>query len=270
MIGALSLGATLSLRAAIIFDNSVNDLLTRFDPGTTEVGDEILLAGTEQYLTGFSFEFWGVNAVHPNRFDGAVEARVRFYENNGPLVPPDNGYASPGTVLYDSNWFSVGSLTARSTFVFIEGLDFPSGGLFIPTSDMTWSVQFRGMGMNDHVGVDIYSPPVVGVDYPDYWADDGGWALLTNTVPMNFAARMEASETGVVLPRPRLGLTLSANQAVLSWPVTATNFILETANTLSSASWSPLTNRMAVSGISFVHTNPITTPTAFYRLRKQY
>jgi hypothetical protein len=187
---ALSIGLALPLRATTIYDNSSNDLLTRFNPGTNEVGDEILLAGTERYLTNFSFEFWGANTASPTSFAGAVEAQVRFYENNGPNF---NGYATPGTMFWSSGWFSVPSPTDRSTFVFTEGADFPVGGLFLPSTDMTWSVQFEGMGATDSVGVDIYSPPTVGQDYPDYWENDGGWQLLTNSVPMDFAARMDAS-----------------------------------------------------------------------------
>ena len=72
--------------------------------------------------------------------------------------------------------------------------DFPIGGLFLPASDLTWSIQFQGMGVTDDVGVDIYSPPVVGANFPDYWDFDGSnWKLMTNTVPMNFASLMEAT-----------------------------------------------------------------------------
>jgi len=199
--GALFISAVLPARATTIFDNSVNDLGTRFAPGTTEVGDEILLGGTDRYLTNFSFEFWGANTASPTSFAGDVEARVRFYENNG---TPFNGYATPGTVFFDSGWFSVPSPTARSTFIFTPGAGLPDDGLFIPTSDMTWSVQFEGMGLTDSVGVDIYSPPVVGEDYPDYWANgDGGWMLLTNTVPMDFAARLEATSS---IPEPPVAM----------------------------------------------------------------
>jgi hypothetical protein len=102
-------------------------------------------------------------------------------------------------MFYDSGPFSVASPTGRSTFVFTAGSDLPSGGLFIPTSDMTWSVQFQGMALTDSVGVDIYSLPVVGGDYPDYWGNNGGWMLLTNVVPMDFAAKMDANAT---IPEP--------------------------------------------------------------------
>jgi hypothetical protein len=89
--------------------------------------------------------------------------------------------------------------TARSTFVFSEGTgDFPGGGLPITDSDITWTVQFEGLGATDEVGLDIYSPPVVGSrvgDFGDYWQNDGsGWTLLTNSVPMSFGAFMETPE----------------------------------------------------------------------------
>ena len=105
---------------------------------------------------------------------------------DGPLF---NGYSTPGTSFYDSGLFSVGSPTPRSTFVFTAGSDFAAGGLYVPSSDITWSVQFTGLGTGDDLGVDIYSPPTVGSDFPDWWENTGsGWTLNTNNLPMNFAA----------------------------------------------------------------------------------
>ena len=198
-VGVLCFGLTSPLTAATIFDNSKNDLVTRFNPGTTEVGDEILLGSTERYLTNFSFEYWGVNADHPATFAGTIQARVEFYVNNG---LPFNGYATPGTKFFDSGWFLVPAPTDRNTFVFTAGADFPTGGLFMPvTSNMTWSVKFEGMQLGDSVGVDLYSPPVVGHDYPDYWQNNGGtWSLMTNSGPVDFAAVMQASGTAVPEP----------------------------------------------------------------------
>jgi hypothetical protein len=167
------------------------------------------LAGTERFLTSFSFEYWGANTLSTTTFAGDVQARVRFYENAGALY---HGYDTPSvTPFWDSGWFGGFGPTDvdpfRATLVFTAGvgLDFPEGGLLLPvTSNMTWSVQFQGMGATDTVGVDIYSAPVVGQDYPDYWQNNGGWTLLTNTVrPMDFAARMEAT-----VPEPST-LTLS-------------------------------------------------------------
>src|SRR5258708_2625551 len=138
-----------TLRATPIYDNSVNDLSTRFNPGTTEVGDEILLGSTERYLTNFSFEYYGTNTASPGNlaFAGPVQARIRFYQNDGAAF---NGYATPGTVIFDSDWFAGFGPTSRSTLNFSAGSDFPLAGLYLSvSSNMTWSVQFRGMGATD-------------------------------------------------------------------------------------------------------------------------
>src|SRR5439155_2763709 len=125
--------------------------------------------------------------------------RVRFYLNNG---APFNGYPTPGTNLFDSDWFGGFGPTPRSTLIFTNGVDFPSMGLDLTSvvSNMTWSIEFRGLGATDDVGVDIYSPPVVGGNYPDYWDNSAGWTLKTNTGPMDFASRFFASQTPVPEP----------------------------------------------------------------------
>jgi hypothetical protein len=47
--------------------------------------------------------------------------------------------------------------------------------------------------VNDTVGLDIYGPPTVGSSLNDYWQFSGGtWNLMTNTLPMNFAALFQA------------------------------------------------------------------------------
>ncbi len=200
-------------KADTIYDNSKTDLNTRFDPGTFEIGDEILLSGNARYLTNFSFEFWAVNSDNPLVFSGSPQARVRFYLNDGPDF---NSYSTPSTVFFDSDWFSLGTPTERSVFEFNAGTDFASTGLFMPViSNMTWSVQFQGLGSTDSAGVDLYDPADVGANYGDYWQNDGGWALKTNNVPMNFAARFEASPT--MVPEPALGaLALLGGSLLLS------------------------------------------------------
>jgi hypothetical protein len=256
-----------TLSAAIIFDNSVNDLHARFEPGTLEVGDELILAGTERYLTNFSFEFWGENSADANVFAGEITARVRFYLNDG---PPFNGYLTPGTVFYDSDWFPVPGPTSRSTFVFVAGSDFPAEGLYLPSSRMTWSVQFQGMGTTDSVGVDLYSPPIVGLDFIDYWERHEDWLLRTNFVSMNFAARMEASALSQAAP-PLLQIAVSAGQVVLTWPTAASNFVLQTSSTLgSAATWTTITNNVTAVGTNFTFSSDVTAAsTGFFRLWRE-
>ena len=60
------------------------------------------------------------------------------------------------------------------------------------------------------------------------------------------------------------------NQLVLSWSASATNFLLETSSTLDpSASWSPLTTGIVLSGPTFVRTNSVGPGAAFFRLHQQ-
>ncbi|TAL04872.1 MAG: hypothetical protein EPO07_04650, partial [Verrucomicrobia bacterium] len=130
-------------RATVIYNNSTNDLVTRFAWGGNELGDEIILAGTDRYLTDFSFEFYGTNTASPISFAGTPEACVKFYLNDG---SPFNGYSTPSSNFFDSGWFSIGGPTARSTMLFTTA-DFGAGGLYMPVySNFTWSVQFRNLG----------------------------------------------------------------------------------------------------------------------------
>src|ERR1043166_968257 len=173
LASVLMIGASAS--AATIYDNSVHDSNLRF-AATNEIGDEIILAGSERFLTNFSFEYWALNhgTTDPVGFSPTASARVRFYLNDGPAF---NGYATPGTVFYDSGSFLIGAPTDRLTFQFNAGSDFPAGGLFMPViSNMTWSVQFSGLDADDSAGLDVYDPPVVGTSpaqlnnrIDDYW-----------------------------------------------------------------------------------------------------
>lgn len=200
---AVMLVIGLSASAVNIYDNSANDLGSRLDPGLNEVGDEIVLAGTERYLTDFAFGYWAFsNGGTASPFAGSPEVCVRFYMNDGPEF---NGYATPGSIFYESDWFAIPIPTGRDSIEYSIGAgDFPSGGLIMPViSNFTWTVQFRGLGVNDTVGLDVFGPPVTGSSYPDYWENAGGsWMLKTNVIAMNFAARFEAvvpEPSGVVL-----------------------------------------------------------------------
>jgi hypothetical protein len=262
----LLVNVNLRLGAITIYDNSVNDVHRRFEPGSLEVGDEILLSGTARCLTNFSFEFWGTNTASPFAFSGNVEGRVRFYRNDGPLY---NGYATPGTIFFDSDWFPILQPTDRSLLVFRSGVDFPPEGLVMPvTLNMTWSVQFQGMSASDSVGIDLFSPPVVGNYYPDYWEkNEGAWLLKTNsaTPSMDFAGRLEAT-----FPPPSLQLTIAASKALVFWPTNATEFTLETSGSLGQgAEWTSLTNFIGIFGTNFIRTNDLNPGAVYYRLRKQ-
>lgn len=227
---ALSLQAASPLPGTPIYDNSVNDLQTPWSPGTLEVGNRIILApGTGRYLTYFDFEYWGNNTLSSTSFAGDVEARVRFYLNNG--TPPFNGYDTPSDCFYDSGWFGgfgpTGPMPSGPGFratIYFTSSDWlaydPSGGgtLLIPGDEITWTVQFEGMGLTDTVGLDLCTEPVVGQVYPDYWENTGsGWILLTNNVPMDFGARMAVPEPSSLVLSLIGGMSLLVLARRLRW-----------------------------------------------------
>ena len=200
-LGVLCFGLTLPLLAqTTVYNNSTNDLALRFNPGTSEIGNEIILGSTERYLTDFSFEYWGLSS-NPNSFAGSIQARVEFYINNGPLF---NGYATPGTSFYDSGWFSVPAPTPRSTFDFsVRGGDFNHVPLLLPASDFTWTVQFQGMGLGDSVGTDLYGPPTVGANFGDFWQRIGtSWFLMNNSQSPPYASFAADMMAVAVIPEP--------------------------------------------------------------------
>jgi sugar lactone lactonase YvrE len=71
------------------------------------------------------------------------------------------------------------------------------------------------------------------------------------------------------VPPPSLSISLAGAQIVLSWPLSAADFVLQKAtNQGASIDWRPLTNGIATNDNLLVLTNTIDSPTAFYRLRR--
>jgi hypothetical protein len=183
LVGAACVGSVATAFADVLYDNSENDLLTRFNPGSSQVGSEINLSGSGQSMTYFSFEFYAINTINPSTLSSAdINADVIFYDNTG---APYNTYATPNNVLYNSGSFSVSGLlygspttpTTRDTIIFNEsdfGGPLSLGGI----NTLTWTVQFSGLGAGDEVGLDIYGPPTVGSNHGDYWLWNGtSWEL---------------------------------------------------------------------------------------------
>jgi len=81
----------------------------------------------------------------------------------------------------------------------------------------------------------------------------------------NHAIRL--CRTGLTWP-PRLGVKLTTNQTVLSWPATGTEWVLETTRELiPRPDWRPLTNGLQVSKQTCVLTSGLPTRPIFFRFR---
>lgn len=130
---------------------------------------------------------------------------VRIYANDGAVF---NGYATPGTMLFDSgnfalaNPWSLPSATNSATVVF-QLSDLLSGAiplnqnLSLPTN-FTFSVTVSGLSGSDAVGLPIFGEPAqVGWNAGDYWYDvSGNWQLLTNSAgPVAFGSQFQGQTT---------------------------------------------------------------------------
>jgi hypothetical protein len=69
---------------------------------------------------------------------------------------------------------------------------------------------------------------------------------------------------------PRLQFSVADQQMFLSWPLVASNFVLETATTPdAAAAWQVLTNDVTTSADQFVLTNPPPASTAFLSVARE-
>lgn len=196
----MALGTAPSAYATLVYDNSVNDLLSRFNPGTVEVGDQIILAGgaTAYVPTSFVFQYFLVGNGIPPGAGTIASAVIRFYANDGVLF---NGYSTPGTKLWDSGPFSVTGTTRQALAFGASDLT----GVTLP-STFTWSIQFSDIPSGERAGVDLYGPVSVGQNYVDYWHNTGTellpvWELREfpgGTPAVDFAAMLEAE----LIPEP--------------------------------------------------------------------
>ena len=70
-------------------------------------------------------------------------------------------------------------------------------------------------------------------------------------------------------PLPKLSVSLAGKNVVVSWPASASNFVLESTSTLSPPNWAPDTSSgVAVVGDQATVTIVAASGTKFYRLRK--
>jgi hypothetical protein len=59
------------------------------------------------------------------------------------------------------------------------------------------------------------------------------------------------------------------DQALVSWPLSAMNAVLESTTDLVDGGWTPVTNAMSVLGTDFAITNSLSDDRVFFRLHGQ-
>ncbi len=114
-----------------------------------------------------------------------------------------------------------------------------------------------GAGNSDGVGTTaaFFAPQSVAIDTNGhYFVTDGG----------NFSVRTTRP------PVPGLQISFAQNYAVLTWPLSATGYVIESSATpYFGSTWTPLTNLpVVIVGTNQVMSNSIGSPNLFYRLHK--
>ena len=100
-----------------------------------------------------------------------------------------------------------------------------------------------------------------------YWplavqADSDGNLYVADT--FNHTLRMGAPSSTAT---PTLRIAQEGNQIVLSWPLSAADFQLESGAAVQGAEWTNLASGIVISGDSFVRTNSMAGEKVFYRLK---
>ena len=250
--------------------------------------------------TGFtvlhSFDTFSGDFLQPTNSDGASPYSALILGNDGRLygTAPEAGQGASGTIFgMDTDG---GNYTVLHAFDYIPhspafstvyGL-YPFGGLvqardgllygaaygggFVPNGGYFAGTLYRlntdGDGLallhsfaspdsytkTNADGANPYATLLKGNDGRLYGVTSSGGTNASGTI-FSFA------------PPVVLGVANSNHVVRLSWPISATNFVLETCTTLSSSSvWTPLTNDIAATGYTFTLTLPATNGNAFFRL----
>jgi MYXO-CTERM domain-containing protein len=198
-IAGIILAGNLAVRGDTLYQNTANPSGQVMNiTNNQRVGEQIWLGPTvPEYLTNFSFQYYSPVLT----YSGNVQMDVRLYANDGTVF---NGYATPGTILFDSGNFALAnpwsvSGTNSATVVF-QLSDLLSGtvpinqNLSLPTN-FTFSVTVSGLSGSDSVGLPIFGQAQVGWNAGDYWYDvSGSWQLLTNG-PIAFGSQFMGQTT---------------------------------------------------------------------------
>jgi len=144
---------------------------------------------------------------------------------------------------------------------------------FMVEGDPVEDVLVCGIGTNNLFSLEAKYIPTNGVS-TSRLIDVSAWAGTTNELFFGFLGGSSANATLVIenirfysLAGPRLEIQVSENGTVLSWPLSASGYVLETTPTLTTPTWEVVTNAPTILVDRYVLTNSWSDEVRFFRLR---
>lgn len=208
----LALGLEVSADT-VIYDTSKTYNTNLFSMANgLEIGNQITLSPNTWSMTSFNVEYYSTGLLNPQN----VGVDLRFYFNNG---APFNGYATPGTLFYDSGW-NYGNLVADptgDTITYSKAdlyqnalLNLPAG--FLLPGTFTFTVTFTNLDAANTIDLPLANSPSgqPASSSGDYWLNTNGkWSLLTNSVAANVVGLITA------VPEPAAGYLAALGSILL-------------------------------------------------------
>jgi hypothetical protein len=153
--------------------------------------------------------------------------------------------ASGATLILNTNQYHSGILGAV--------LALPPGNSFAAGAQQLLSVNFILVGTNSGVSPVALTSQLIKCEISDAFANPLPVGFVTGAVTVN--------------PIPALGIALSGTNVVLSWPLWASNFLLQSASggTPPLVPWSNSPASVTATTSNFV-TLPLTNTVEFFRL----
>jgi len=231
--------------------NEGSTIINKFKPS----GVGTVFATTNFSAEGLAFDNVG-NLYVANFSDNRI---VKFTSQGVSSVFADKNLSGPMGLAFDKN----GNLYAAN-FVgnTIEKFS-PAGanlGVFASTGlNHPFGIAFDSAGY-------LYAANFYGNTIEKFSPDGADLGVFAST-GLKGPSYITIVPEPTVVPDSSLHIVASGNQISLSWPVSASEYILQVATNLSSPLWIDLTVSPVIQDLQCVLTNKLTSGSQFYRLR---
>jgi hypothetical protein len=121
-----------------------------------------------------------------------------------------------------------------------------------------------------------YYLSIVAYSQQWYWeqasnGNSGGYeyAIINNVGQYISTGGQAFTLLGTIITPPSLEISQTGSQFVVSWSLSASNYVLQTTSDLSFGSWTNISDGIYSNEANYVYTNLATGNMAYYRLQQQ-